>query len=159
MEQPKIVEIPERKLVGVRAETSLAQNKTPVIWQQFMPRRNEIKSIANNDLYSMRIYDNFNPKTFTPETLFEEWAAIEVTEFRDVPEGMITHIVTGGKYSVFIHKGIAGDFPKVAQYIFGTWLPMSGYKLDNREHFAIMGEKYLGHDNPDSAEEIWVPIK
>lgn len=23
----------------------------------------------------------------------------------------------------------------------------------------VMGDKYLGHENPNSAEEVWIPIK
>ncbi|MGK2861531.1 MAG: GyrI-like domain-containing protein [Chitinophagaceae bacterium] len=43
-------------------------------------------------------------------------------------------------------------------YIFNTWLPPSGYDLDNRPHFEILGEKYK-NDDPLSEEEIWIPIK
>jgi AraC family transcriptional regulator len=43
-------------------------------------------------------------------------------------------------------------------YIFNTWLPKSGYQLDRRPHFEILGEKYK-NNNPDSEEEIWIPIQ
>lgn len=46
----------------------------------------------------------------------------------------------------------------IFQYIFGTWLPASGYYLDNRPHFEILGHKYKNND-PDSEEEIWIPVK
>jgi AraC family transcriptional regulator len=58
-----------------------------------------------------------------------------------------------------MHKGLWSEFPKTSQYIFGTWLPASPYEADTREHFEVMGEKYFGPDNPDSEEEIWVPVK
>jgi len=63
-----------------------------------------------------------------------------------------------GLYAVFVHKGAASEGPKTYQYIFTTWLPASDYQLDNRPHFAIMGEKYKGED-PGSEEELWIPIK
>ena len=47
---------------------------------------------------------------------------------------------------------------KTFQYIFGTWMPDSGYKWDNRPQFEILGEKYKNND-PSSEEEIWIPIK
>ena len=58
----------------------------------------------------------------------------------------------------FLHRGPASEGMKTYQYIFQTWLPVSGYRLDDRPHFAVMGEKYKKED-PDSEEEIWVPVK
>jgi AraC family transcriptional regulator len=63
-----------------------------------------------------------------------------------------------GLYAVFVHKGAASEGPKTYQYILGAWLPNSDFKLDNRPHFAIRGEKYKSED-PDSEEELWIPIK
>ncbi len=54
--------------------------------------------------------------------------------------------------------GPASKGPETYRNIFETWLPASGYVLDNRPHFAVMGEKYRNED-PDSEEEIWIPIK
>ena len=71
---------------------------------------------------------------------------------------METYILPGGLYAVFLHKGAATTGPKTFQYIFGTWLPESDYSLDIRPHFEILGEKYK-NDDPDSEEEIWIPIK
>jgi AraC family transcriptional regulator len=61
-------------------------------------------------------------------------------------------------YAVFVHHGPASEAQKTYQYIFGTWLPGSEYLLDDKAHFAIMGEKYK-HEDPDSEEEIWIPVK
>jgi AraC family transcriptional regulator len=38
------------------------------------------------------------------------------------------------------------------------WLPDSGFELDNRPHFAVMGEKYK-RDDDASEEEIWIPVR
>lgn len=46
----------------------------------------------------------------------------------------------------------------VFRNIFGVWLPASGYTLDRRPHFEVLGEKYKNAD-PNSEEEIWIPIK
>jgi len=68
-------------------------------------------------------------------------------------------IIPGGLYAVFIHKGPVHIFYKTSQYIYGQWIPGSDYILDNRPHFEIMTEQYLGPDHPESEEEVWVPIK
>jgi AraC family transcriptional regulator len=75
-----------------------------------------------------------------------------------VPDGMETLTAPGGLYAVFLYQGPANAAPETYQYIFGTWLPTSDYALDNRPHFAVMGEKYKNND-PSSEEELWIPIK
>lgn len=107
----------------------------------------------------MQVYDpSLDFRNFSPDTVFEKWAATEVTEFTDIPEGMKSYTLKGGLYAVFIHKGTPGAFLKTFRFIFGYWIPQSGYEVDNREHFELLGEKYKNND-PDSEEEVWVPIR
>ena len=123
-----------------------------------MPRRKEIKNNLTSELISMQVYDKpVDAGKFNPAATFEKWAVIEVPDFETIPEGMETFILLGGLYAVFVHKGAASAGAKTFQYIFGTWLPASGYVLDHRPHFEILGEKYK-NDDPDSKEEIWIPI-
>ena len=138
---------------------TLSANQTEELWQSFMPRRKEIGNKLNAELISVEIYDpNLDFKDFNPTTEFEKWAAVEVSAFAEIPENMETLTLTGGLYAVFQYKGAANDFASTFRYIFGTWLPASGYSLDNRPHFEVMGEKYKGND-PTSEEEIWIPVK
>ena len=71
---------------------------------------------------------------------------------------MQTLVAPAGLYAVFIHRGPPSEGPKTYQHIFGVWLPQSGYVLDERPHFAVMGAKYK-HDAADSEEELWIPVK
>ena len=157
MIQPNIKTLTEKKLIGKRLVMSLTDNKTGALWQGFMMRRKEITNNVGTDLYSMQVYGDlyFNP--FKPEATFEKWAAIEVTDFDTVPEGMETFTLKGGLYAVFDYKGLSTD-TSIFQYIFGTWLPGAPYVLDNRPHFEILGAKYKNND-PDSEEEIWIPVR
>jgi AraC family transcriptional regulator len=123
-----------------------------------MPRRNEIKNSLSPDLFSMQIYDeSFSFANFNPQASFVKRALIEVSNFDSVPEGMETFILPAGLYAVFLYKGLSTD-TQIFQYIYGTWIPNSEYELDLRPHFEIMGEKYKNND-PDSEEEIWIPVK
>jgi AraC family transcriptional regulator len=123
-----------------------------------MLQRREIKNPVGKVLYSMQIYDPSFFNNFDPDREFEKWAAIEVTDFDKVPGDMETFTLTGGLYAVFLYKGAASAAAGTFQYILGSWLPESEYKLDNRPHFEILGEKYINED-PASEEEIWIPIK
>ena len=159
-QEPKIMDVKQRILTGMRIMTSLSQDATKELWQSFMSRRKEIESAIHGAYYSVQVYDaDFNMSYFSPKTKFEKWAAIAVDHVGKAPDGMDTMTLPGGKYAVFIHKGMANAFPETARFIFLTWLPNSEYELDYRPHFEIMREKYFGPNDPDSEEEVWIPIK
>lgn len=138
---------------------SLSANRTAELWQFLMPRRKDIPHKLNSDLFSVQV---FNPEmefsNFTPETEFEKWAAVEVSTYEEIPEGMETLDIPGGLYAVFDYKGSPANFAPMFHYIFETWMPDSDYEVDKRPHFDVLGEKYKGND-PASEEEIWVPVK
>ena len=154
---PRIETLAEKKLIGKSMTMSLTSNKTGELWRSFMQRRNEIKNVVGSDLYSLQVYDQKYFANFRPGTEFTKWAAVEVSHIQDVPEGMEPFTLPGGAYAVFTYKGPASGGAQVFQYIFTTWFPSSGYTLDDRPHFEILGEKYK-NDHPDSEEEIWIPI-
>lgn len=156
--EPRIETIPEKKLVGKRLEMSFADNKTAELWSGFMSRRREISTNRNSDLISMQIYGNdFWSTAFDPQRRFEKWATIEVADLEHLPDGMEKYTLPGGMYAVFLYRGHPKDGAKIFQYIFGTWLPSSGYILDNRPHFEVLGERYK-NDSEESEEEIWIPV-
>lgn len=156
--QSQIKTITPKKLVGQSLTMTFATNKTSELWRGFVPRRKEITNTVSSDLFSIQVYDeSFNFKNFNPNASFVKWAAVEVSNFDSVPEGMETFTLPGGLYAVFFYKGLNTD-TQIFQYIYGTWIPDSEYELDNRPHFEILGEKYKNND-PDSEEEIWIPIK
>ncbi|WP_321436865.1 GyrI-like domain-containing protein [uncultured Bacteroides sp.] len=157
--EPRIELLTEKKLVGKRLNMTLSNDRTFELWHSFMPHRKEIKNSVSTDLFCLQVYDkNLDFKDFNPLTEFEKWAAIEVSDFKEIPDNMETYTLKGGLYAVFIHKGAASSFPKTFQFIFNEWLPKSEYELDNREHFDLMGDKYKNND-PESEEEIWVPVR
>ncbi|MBL8080020.1 MAG: GyrI-like domain-containing protein [Anaerolineales bacterium] len=146
----------EKKLIGKRMTMSLSNNKTGELWRSFMPRRREIGNKLNSEMFSMQVYDG--PVDLgNLDQEFEKWAAVEVSDFDAIPDGMETFTLKGGLYAVFQYKGSSTD-NTIFQFIFGTWLPNSDYLLDNRPHFEILGEKYKNGD-PNSEEDIWIPIK
>ena len=156
--QPRIVDFPEKIMVGKQIRMSHADNKTGGLWQSFMPLRHQIKNIVSADFYSLEVYDPDFFTAFNPIREFIKWAAQEVTSFDELTSELETIRVPAGLYAVFIHQGAASRAPTTYRYIFETWLPQSGYRLDNRPHLAIMGKKYKNED-PNSEEEIAIPIQ
>lgn len=156
---PKIINSPERKFVGMSLEMTYANNTTGQLWGSFMPRRHEIKNRIHEGYFSLQgtdpaftMYDRSIDRTFT------KWALVEVSNFDIVPEGMEAFVLPAGKYAIFLHKGKSVPaFIEKMKSILSQWLPASGYQIDNRPDFEILEEN--ARNNPDAEEEIWVPIK
>ena len=156
--KPEIRKIPKTKLVGMKTSMSLSDNKTGQLWKSFMPNRNKIQNTVGTDLFSLEVYDSPESiRNFTPQTVYEKWAAAPIQGDIPLPEGMESLEIPESLYAVFPYKGRPSEASGFYQYIYGEWLPNSNYMLDDRPHFAIMGEKYLG-EHPDSEEEIWIPV-
>jgi len=153
---PKIETLTEKKLIGKRMVLSLANNQTGELWRSFMPGRKEIRNNLTSELISLQVYHQAED-IGNPQREFEKWAAIEVSDFETVPDGMETFVLPGGLYAVFHYTGSSRD-TRIFQYIFGAWLPASDYAVDSRPHFEILGEKYR-NDDPNSEEDIWIPVK
>lgn len=155
--QPKIRHLEEKKLAGHKLVMSLVDNKTGLLWKNFVPEIAGIENRVGTDRYSMQIYESHYFEKFDPAKTFTKYAAVEVTHFDGLPADIEKFILPQGLYAVWNYKGSSND-SRIFQYIFSTWLPGSDYVLDHRPHFEVLGEKYKNND-PDSEEEIWVPVK
>lgn len=90
-----------------------------------------------------------------PEMTFEQAAAIPQAGMLAVQALIDAAGIRSGQ--TLLINGAGGGVGTFG-YIFGTWLPNSGYIMDDRPHFEILGAKYKNND-PESEEEIWIPIK
>ena len=85
--EPTIQTIVAKKLLGKHMRMSLENDKTPQLWQSFMPKRKEITNSSSNDLFSVTVYDEPDFKNFNHDTEFEKWACIEVSNYDNIPYG------------------------------------------------------------------------
>lgn len=148
----------EKKLIGKHTTMSFMENKTFQLWNSFMPRQKEIKNAVDSNLYSLEVFPQGYFDNFDADRTFQKWAAVEVKDLDTIPSDMESLIIPTGIYAVFIHIGPATEGYKTYHTIFTEWLPNSEYTVDDRPHFAVMDERYK-KDDPDSEEEIWIPIK
>lgn len=147
-----------KKLIGKCLRMSMANNKTGELWKSFMPQRSQITNAIGTDLYSLQVLPPHFYTRFNPTTEFEKWALAEVSNFKTIPEGMHTFELPGGLYAVFLYKGPVSEGAKAFDYIIRTWMPESGYTIDDRPQFEVLGANYKNND-PNSEEEIWIPVK
>ena len=155
--QPTIKISSDKQFVGMSKKMSLVNDATGELFRTFMPRKKEILNLKNSNVLDLRIYDDSYFKEFSPTTEFVKYVLVECNQLTEIPNGMEVYDFKGGEYAVFLYKGLAAD-KRIYEYIFREWLPNSKYTLDNRPHFEVLGPKTKLND-PDSEEEIWLPIK
>ena len=153
---PTIKTFPTTKFIGKKLSFTYADYRAFELWSSFMPKRKEIQNAIGSELYNIQINpDNFD---FQPNTPFVKWAAVAVTSFDNIPDEMEAIEIEEGLYAVFNHKGDQSNAAVFFNSIYTEWLPSSGYQLDSRPQFEVLGEKYK-NGSPESEEEIWIPIK
>ena len=153
---PEIVTFPGIRLAGFKAKMSLAADQTVPLWKSFMPGRKQIPGVVSEELYSVRIYPADYFAVLNPGREFEKWAAAPVDPHMAIPKPWELLQIPTGLYAVFHYRGLNTD-PSIYRYIYGSWLPASGYVPDVRPHFEILGARYRNND-PQSEEDIWIPV-
>lgn len=89
---------------------------------------------------------------------FNYYAAVEVKKGTVPPEGMELLHIPAQKYAVFTHRGGIKDLSLTNQYIWGTWLPQSGYELAQASDLEVYPATFKPDLN-ESEMELWVPLK
>jgi AraC family transcriptional regulator len=158
VEGPTIETLEPMHLVGMHRPMSFAAPAVRELWRAFGPRVKEVAGRSSGDFVSMRVFAQPIGRVPMPDAPFEQWAAVEVEEPGRVPDGMESHTIAGGTYAVFTYLGRADAFEPAARHIYGEWLPASGYALDDREFFEVLGPGYRP-DDPGATERIWVPVR
>jgi AraC family transcriptional regulator len=154
----RIEHIDEKTLLGHHQKMSLVNNTTHILWRGFRLKSNLIQNRSDALYYSLQIYPENYFLQFNPNTEFTKWAAVEIENTKDIPEGMDVLTLPAGTYAVFKHIGPANLAPKSFNFILNVWLPNSEYEIDHRPQFELLGENYKA-DDLNAEEEIWMPIK
>ena len=164
--EPRIVHKASFMVVGTEITTTLKSNwenrDIAKLWTRFHPRMDEIPNRINPSI-AYGICGNISeeaPPTadMTDDTEYTELVCVEVSALDRIPVGMVSRSVPERTYAVFTHKGKL--FPNLQQtydYIYGTWVPRSGYEPDGAGDFELYDERW----DPTTGEgeiDIYVPI-
>ena len=159
MEQPQIIDFPKIRLVGSRLRMSFVDDRSSELWRGFRAMRPTIAGRIGTESYSVKVYDaSYSFSRFDPAAEFDKWAAVAVGDDAGVPDGLELLVIPAGKYAEFLHVGPAMAAPRTFGYIFGEWLPASGFELDLRPHFEILPEGYDPFDE-SATERVLIPIR
>lgn len=159
--KPKIKQVEEFTVVGMEKTVTLKTNYLITeLWGEFGPRIGEIKNRIGSEHFEVcKPLEEGKKERFTEDSEFTEVASVKVSRVEDLPEGMTSVTVPGGKYAVFTHKGKSMEIKNTYEYIWGKWIPSTDVEVDLRYDFELYDERFLGPENPDSEMEIYIPIK
>lgn len=158
---PKIIEIPEIKVIGLREETTLKPECIKVLWEKFEDMKYQLPCYSTHSR-KFGIYESHQDDIHfivNEDMVCFEVVGIEVESFFDVPTPFVNKVISKGKYAVFTHHGSLETLSQTIDYIWGTWLLNTKEVIDYRETFELQDERFLGYRHPDSEMDIYIPIQ
>ena len=166
--EPRIVRKESFKVVGMEITTTLKSNwanrDIAKLWTRFHARMDEIVNRTNPPVaYGIcgNVAEEPSPPEKTEDTEYTDLVSVEASGFDDIPEGMTGRTIPERTYAVFTHKGplFPNHLQQTYDYIYGTWVPQSGYELDGGFDFEFYDERFTTVDDDASELDIYVPIK
>lgn len=154
--EPNITTLDSFTVVGLLYYGSNRQGEIPQLWDDFLSRKHEIKSVKTPRV-NLGICD-FVPNYDPAISKFYYLACTLVMEIgAGCPKGMIERTYPKSVYAVFTHKGSSENLEDTYRYIYGTYFPKSNYKLAEESDFELYDQRF--NDDKDSEMEIYIPIK
>lgn len=155
---PEFVMLTETRVAGLMGTTSLSDNRLPGLWEEFMRRHKDLFKAAGAGYGICETQKAAYTKD--GDVMFTVMVGSPVHDFDDLPPSLSLDqkVLRTGKYAVFTHRGTFANQFKTFQYIFGTWLPTVGEKLDGREDFEVYERGGLSFDDPNNEVKIFIPV-
>ncbi|TGM56849.1 AraC family transcriptional regulator [Leptospira vanthielii] len=125
----------------------------PKFWGEFMSK-GLVESIPDRIGHSLLgIYTNWDYAEN-----FDVIIGSQVSSDTFIPDGFVTHRMKPAKYMVFTIPGNQNeDILNGWKYIYGTWMPNTGYEREFSDDFDLFDDRFQSETNPES--EIYIPIK
>lgn len=148
----------ERLFAGTSETMSFLEDRTPLLWRSFMPRRNQIPFRKSALLYSLQVYPQGLKHFSQPGLSYQKYALMEVTAKGELPEGFSYFTLPAGQYACMEHIGGSRGAEQLFSRIFSQLLPEAGLEVDERPFFEELEEDYLSKGE-QAKELIWIPVR
>lgn len=129
---------------GADSEKNNFADKLLSLWDAFLPRMDEISHAIPKIGYGLV------EQTGGDAELLNYYSVMQVTSSAALPRDMVSVQVAAGQYAVFTHEGDPLLLDDTVNYIYGSWLPQSGYEHRGAADIEIYGKEYI----PDSIASI-----
>lgn len=155
--EPIFKDIPEYKVVGLSTVLHISEvgQRIPPLWQLM---GEEWKGIPNLVQPAQSFGLGFYPFDFNSTKTFCYMACYAVSSLDVIPEIMCAKVIPAGKHAVFTHKGSIAHAHETFGYIYGEWLPKSGYRMRGEYDFEFYDHRFKGMAE-DSELDIYLPVE
>ncbi len=129
--EPVIKRVEAFRIVGIERYTVNGLASIGEAWDAFFPRLEEVKHRSIPPVYYG--YEDYSRDLVMTPGEFPKYfflAGVKVEELADIPQGMVGKEVPSTNCSVFTYRGPLQDLHESFRYIYETWLPGSGFKMD-----------------------------
>ena len=156
--QPEFREKGAFTVVGIERYTANGIPDIRRAWGEFGTRKNEIAHSLGPVAFGVEDYSRDLDMNNGGFPKYYYTAGLEVSTIKGIPIGMVAKTIPAANYAVFTFKGAMSDIHDFFGYIYGEWLPKSGYTMNDK--LSLDFERYPEPlMDPDHAHvEIWVPI-
>ena len=145
--QPQFVTKPAFTVVGLRLHTKPMAPEIPALWEQFVPRMDEIADgVEPHVSYGVMAHN----QAMTELTYM---AGNAVSQVVALPAGMSRWDIPANTYAVF--EATLATIGQVFGYIYNSWFPTAGYQPVDAPYFERYGENF-SPDNP--VLSIYIPV-
>lgn len=151
--EPEIVKRSEIKVIGTARQYQEDDLDMETLWSAFRENVGQITNRVGSDAFG--IYEEYQESE--DGVGFSYVCSVEVSDFHNVPAGMITRLIPAHLYAVFRHDGPVSSLPETMKYIWGSWLPKSDYDYVERPDFEL----YSLNGQPNQADKslfLHIPI-
>ncbi|GIP34708.1 GyrI-like domain-containing protein [Paenibacillus sp. J2TS4] len=131
-----------------------SENAIARLWDQLNSRAGEIANPVGFRGYGL-IRQTPEIKPGDP---FTYTAAIGVTSFGQLPEGMVSIEVPASHYAVVTYRGELDGLGEGFEYFWTSWLPQSEYVYDGVYEFEFYDQRYRNRTDPGSEIDLYFPI-
>lgn len=136
---------------GADSEKNNFSHQLSSLWDIFLPRMHEVPDAIPDIGYGLI------QRTADDSELLNYYSVMKVNNIASIPDDMVHQSVAAGQYAVFAHCDDPILLDNTVNYIYGTWLPQSGYEHRGTEDIEIYDKDYIP-DSPDSIVYYALPL-
>jgi AraC family transcriptional regulator len=156
---PTFTDLPETHAVGLRISVRPdTKGDIPKAWKTLHARMDDIQNARPGHALGILLH-----KAGGPGRGFDYLCALEVESIPDAPPaGMEAITLAPCRYAVFTHvirdPNLGKDLPRSFDYIFGTWLPDSGYRLADAPDFEYYDQSRFDAAALSGEIDLYIPV-
>jgi AraC family transcriptional regulator len=148
--EPKIVTVAPLHVIGLQIRTVGMSPEIPALWPRFVARIPELRQAGQPRVtygVMQRVAGQSDALLYT--------AAVATPAGTLAPDGMTASTLPGGKHVVF--EFASSEIGRAYSFMFGTWLPASGFTMAPSPFFERYGEDF-DPGVPGSPMQVYLPI-